>query len=102
MWRNNQKNGTGLLTIVNTNEQYDGEWKNGMRHGRGEFKFKTGDIYTGGWELGKRTGEGSYTWTNGDRFIGNWKGDRMNGKGIFRYANGTSLESEFINDARVN
>ena len=32
---------------------YSGEWKDGMRHGQGTFKFANGDEHLGEWKGGK-------------------------------------------------
>ena len=40
--------------------KYEGDWKDGMRHGKGTFYY-----------------------TNGDKYVGDWKDDVQDGKGIY-------------------
>merc|ERR1712117_27975 len=37
---------------------YEGMWKDGERHGKGEQTSPLGDSYVGGWKNGKRNGQG--------------------------------------------
>lgn len=52
---------------------YDGEWENGMYHGKGKKTYANRDVYTGTFHK-----------------------DQMHGKGIFTFANGDVLESEWV------
>ncbi|XP_020899572.1 MORN repeat-containing protein 1 [Exaiptasia diaphana] len=58
---------------------YDGETSLGMRHGKGVYYYKNGDIYDGQWKRGRKHGYGVYTYLDGtqkrgflveDEFIG--------------------------------
>ena len=42
-----------------------GEYKNGVRHGKGKYTSKEGDIFEGFYMNGKKNGYGTYKWTNG-------------------------------------
>ena len=59
-WKNGKKHGTGTLILKNEKEKYKGQWLNGMRHGKGLYKFKNGETYDGDWVKDKRTGKGTY------------------------------------------
>jgi hypothetical protein len=37
-----------------------GQWKEGMREGKGTFKYPNGDWYKGDWLGGKKYGMGTY------------------------------------------
>jgi len=81
---------------------YEGEWKDGKKHGRGRYKSADGDVYEGcykddnlygqctatyasgavyegGFEDGKRHGKGKTTWANGDVFEGGWNNGWVRG-----------------------
>ena len=45
-----------------------GEWKNGVRHGKGHIDFANGDRYTGDWVKNKYKGKGVYIFSNGARY----------------------------------
>lgn len=39
---------------MSTNDQYDGSWSNGRKHGNGKYKFANGDYYEGYFDKGLR------------------------------------------------
>lgn len=45
-WSNDQINGIGTLSGTN-NQFYNGEWKDGKYHGKGQKKYKEGSTYDG-------------------------------------------------------
>ena len=45
-------------------ELFQGEWKNGKRHGHGHFDFANGDKFTGEWLNDKRTKNGQYVYAS--------------------------------------
>lgn len=57
-------------------DRYEGEWKDGYRHGKGIHFFQNGDRYVGEWATGVPSGSGSYSTTTGIVYGGNW----LNGK----------------------
>ena len=84
--------------MVNGNE-YNGEFKDWSRNGRGTYSFTNGDVYEGNFVNGKRHGIGAYNYANGNRFEGEFKNDKPNGQGVFRYsATGNVYEGEFIDN----
>ncbi len=44
--------------------RYEGEYKNGLKHGVGTMKFPNKDVYEGEWADNKMHGEGTYTYTS--------------------------------------
>ncbi|KAH3714428.1 hypothetical protein Pelo_19062 [Pelomyxa schiedti] len=49
---------------------YDGEWRDGMMHGSGVYRWPDGTTYVGNWRNGKRHGEGLWHRTDGGWFEG--------------------------------
>ena len=45
--------------MVSPSGKYDGEFKDGIKHGRGEFTFANGLRYVGNYENGIREGSGT-------------------------------------------
>ena len=43
--------------IFANGDSYKGMWQNGLKHGRGVYKWSNGDSYEGGFWLDKREGE---------------------------------------------
>lgn len=58
--------------------KYEGDWKDGMRHGKGTFYY-----------------------TNGDKYVGDWKDDVQDGKGIYYFQNGERYEGDYANGERT-
>ena len=70
--------------FVTNNEKYsefDGEWKNDARNGKGVCFFVNGGYYSGEWQNNKRHGTGTMIKNNGEIYHGQWKDDKKHGKG---------------------
>ena len=83
---------------------YDGEWKDGERHGQGVYKYKwrnedVYDVYDGEWENNEEHGHGVMKYANDDVYDGEWKNGMMC-KGIMTYANGDVYDGEWENGKR--
>ena len=51
-WKNDMKDGPGVLFHINSQKKYDGVWKNNKRHGLGKSFFVSGGLeYYGDWDL---------------------------------------------------
>ena len=113
--------GQSAYTFSN-GDTYDGEWKDGMIHGKGVYKrAATGAVYDGDWVEGKRTGQGKYTdpltnltyngsWLDNFRhgdgeltdasgtYIGTFEKGQAQGNGAFLFKDGCKYEGHFVND----
>jgi hypothetical protein len=81
--------GRGTM-IYPSNNRYDGEYRNGQRHGCGTFTFKTGGRYIGQFQTDEFSGQGTWILPNGERYIGEFKNNQCSGQGTFIFANGSS------------
>lgn len=45
------------VNLYSTGERYEGEWKDGIRHGQGRRYYADGSIYDGGWRRDKKHGK---------------------------------------------
>ena len=65
--------------VIGDNETqpiYEGEVENGVPNGEGILTFPIyGDKYVGSWKNGKRHGKGEYIHPNGRKLVGEWKND---------------------------
>ena len=59
---------------------YNGERKEGLRHGRGIYLYPNGDIYEGEWWKSKKSGHGLYIYSNHQRLEGFFYKDKYIGK----------------------
>ena len=50
-------NCSGIMELAN-GERYNGEWKNGLKHGKGNLKYSNGEEYEGNFKGGKPYGNG--------------------------------------------
>jgi hypothetical protein len=61
--------------------QYEGEWRNGLKHGAGTHKLSKGGEHDGHYIDNQRSGYGVMHYANGDRYEGNWRNDTIEGDG---------------------
>ena len=81
------------------NGTYEGEFKNGLREGKGTMNYKNGFIYEGDWKNDRREGRGLLYKENDklkkERYEGEFKDGKIEGKGISYYSNGDKYEGEY-------
>jgi hypothetical protein len=76
-------------------EVYDGQWKDGLMHGKGVYIFQSGAIYDGDFLDGKQHGKGVIIYCNGASYEGDWKFGLQHGMGKFTHTNVLEYEGEF-------
>ena len=81
------QNGHGVYLYEN-GDRYEGEYKNGKRHGQGVMEFQSGkhkgDVYKGGYSNGVKSGRGLFTWSSGNTYEGEYKDGEYHGHGVFK------------------
>jgi len=110
--------GNGTLSSSDNKYLYNGEWKDGLKHGKGELitekikyngKFENdqfsgskgilcdekGNIYEGDFLNGKFEGYGHYKMSNGDNYIGEFKDGLFEGKGLLTDIKGNVFDGNF-------
>jgi antitoxin component YwqK of YwqJK toxin-antitoxin module len=92
-------------TLNNNDEDgtyYIGQFRNGLFNGKGTEYYSNGKIqYEGDYVNGNREGKGKYIWEDGQYFIGQWKNDLRNGKGILYYSNEKiKYEGDYVDDKK--
>ena len=96
-FKNGLKDGRGIFYYTN-GDKYEGDWKNDCREGKGVFYFKDGDKYEGDFKKSKKDGKGIYYYKGGNRYEGELKNDKKEGKGIFYLTNGNRVMGDYLND----
>ena len=81
-------------------EKYEGDYKDGKRHGKGTMTFADGHIYEGDFQDDKRHGKGTMTLANGRIYEGDFQDDKMHGKGTMTGADGHIYEGDYKDDKR--
>ena len=80
--------------------KYEGEYNNGMKHGKGTFHWADGSIYKGDFADNHIDGEGEYQWSDGRKFTGGWRENKMHGNGKFIWTDGREYEGEYRDDKK--
>ena len=73
---------------------YEGEWKDGERHGQGTYDDNAGSIYIGEWKYDQRSGEGIQIYPDGSKYEGQWENDQRSGHGILILSDGGKYNYE--------
>ena len=79
---------------------YEGEWKDGERHGQGTYDDSAGSIYIGEWKHDERGGEGIQIYPDGSKYEGQWENDQRNGQGILILPDGQKYEGAWKDNKR--
>lgn len=99
--KDGKADGFGKLTKYLNGEYestYEGEYKNGIREGKGKFSHKDGTILECSFKNGQAIGDGKYDLGDGNKYEGEIVNYRQHGKGIFYKANGAKFEGFFVSD----
>lgn len=78
---NGLMHGRGKLTNDVNKTSYDGDWKGGKMHGSGVYLWEDGRRYQGEYENDKKKGFGAYMWIDGRVYYGMWKDGVQHGEG---------------------
>eukprot|EP01032_Pedospumella_encystans_P020893 gene20893-23726_t len=72
--------------------RYEGNYKDGLKHGVGKMVFPNGNTYEGEWFENKMQGEGTYTYKQaGDIYSGSWFADKKHGPGTYEFGADSSV-----------
>ena len=76
-----------------------GEFKNGLKHGKGKWKKRFNDqscnMYEGSYEDDKKNGIGMFTWESGNYYKGCYKDDERHGYGEMYWKDGSQYKGEW-------
>ncbi|XP_018408585.1 PREDICTED: MORN repeat-containing protein 1 [Nanorana parkeri] len=89
--------GYGIYVYTNSFFRYEGEWKDGKKHGHGKLLFRDGSYYEGEFIHGEITGNGLRYWaTSGNKYSGEFEEGELHGHGVMHYKDGGRYEGEFV------
>lgn len=85
--------------------KFRGEFHGGLPNGYGEQTYFHVDgsqsgVYNGEFKNGTRHGEGTYLWANGTQYRGTWLNGRPNGSGVASYAEGYIYDGNVVEGFR--
>ncbi|CAM2104543.1 unnamed protein product [Caretta caretta] len=91
-----RREGYGLYVYSNSFFQYEGEWKQGRKHGHGKLLFKDRSYYEGEFVDGEIMGNGLRYWAStGNTYSGQFVSGELHGHGVMQYKDGGKYEGEF-------
>ena len=82
--------------------KYEGEYKDGKRHGQGKLAYPDGRKFVGEWKDGEPIVLGTYTWSNGDQYVGKFKDGEKHGQGTYIKPEGRKYVGEWKDGERWN
>ena len=82
-WDNGLQFLRGKVFDSNNKLVYEGEYKRGLKEGKGVYNYPGGEKYEGMFVNGLREGKGVFYWNNGIKWDGLFKNNNFNGQGTF-------------------
>ena len=96
-WKNGLKHGKGVLKYK-SGAMYEGEFLNGFKHGKGTMKYISGNYYEGYYKFDKKSGYGEMYWiTKNETYKGFWEKDKQNGFGEYMWLENASKSKSMRN-----
>jgi hypothetical protein len=72
---------------------YDGDFKNGLKHGRGKWRKNRAEVncnaYEGQYYMDKKQGVGTFVWSSGNQYRGEYHNDDREGFGEMKWTDGS-------------
>ena len=93
----NVPHGQGAYYWYNAGVTYKGDWRRGIREGKGKIDFPNNEFYDGTFRNNAFNGFGTYFFQNGNKYVGEWKNGIEDGKGVFYFSSGEKYEGRFQN-----
>ncbi|XP_070200815.1 MORN repeat-containing protein 1-like isoform X5 [Littorina saxatilis] len=94
--RNFKREGYGVYVYENQYFRYEGEWKNGKKHGHGKLLMKDGTYYEGQFVNGEINGHGfKYFSFSHCKYTGQFLDGEMHGYGVMQYKDGSIYEGHW-------
>jgi hypothetical protein len=82
---------------ASTEFRYVGEFRDGRKHGRGQYTFASGDRYEGDFADDVPSGKGKYRFASGDSYEGEIVAGKITGTGVYLTKGMDRIEGSFIN-----
>ena len=89
--KNYEPNGKGIEKAKDY--EYEGDYLNGKKQGKGKVVWKDGSFYEGEFFMGRVEGMGKHRWLDSE-YDGHWRAGKMHGTGIYKWDDGRWYEGE--------
>ena len=93
-----QREGEGTYTYENTFYTYAGQWRNGVKDGRGKLSLADGGWYEGDFMAGEICGQGTRLKATGERYVGSFVDGEMSGVGRIERVDGSVYTGHFVSN----
>ncbi|XP_019720244.1 ankyrin repeat and MYND domain-containing protein 1-like isoform X2 [Hippocampus comes] len=80
--------------------KYEGDFVNGLKHGKGRYTWKSGEFYEGSFYKDYRHGDGMYCWPTGNKFVGKFYLNWREGYGEHIFPDGATFKGLYHADQR--
>ncbi|XP_051930203.1 ankyrin repeat and MYND domain-containing protein 1-like [Hippocampus zosterae] len=94
-----RRQGFGVQEFLD-GSKYEGEFVNGLKHGKGRYIWKSGEVYEGSFYQDYRHGDGMYCWPTGNKFIGKFYLNWREGYGKHIFPDGATFKGLYHADQR--
>ncbi|KAL4449742.1 hypothetical protein ABPG74_008115 [Tetrahymena malaccensis] len=98
-WKDGKMDSLGIAIFCN-GDRYEGDFQDGLRHGKGEYTFQDGKKYIGNWYNDLFDGQGVLSNCNIIVYQGMWKLGSMNGIGKEFYLDGSYFLGNFFQNLK--
>ena len=92
--KDGKRHGRGKM-VYPSGAVYIGEFQSNTTHGVGRLEYTNGDVYEGNFRYGKRRGSGKLSFADGSVYEGGFRDGKFAGTGKYTYADGSVYEGEF-------
>ena len=82
--------------------RYEGEFYNGLIHGKGKSFSLNGTMHIGEFKYGKKNGKGTSSYSGGDKYVGEYKDDKRNGSGTYSRTQSDYTFNTVIQETQIN
>jgi len=92
--------GKGKFKTKDDSAVYDGDWVNGVPHGKGKLTYENGSVYEGEFAYGGMWGQGKQTYKDGRVYEGGFYYDTHDqpvGEGTMTYPDGRIVKGGWKN-----
>lgn len=96
-FKNDIQDGYGREENQEDNTVYEGEFKDGVKCGKGKLTYNDGTVYEGEFSDNVIHGNGIMKFANGREYEGEFKEGTINGKGVFKWEDGCKYVGEYLN-----
>lgn len=94
------RHGRGSYSYDNACFNYEGDWQDGRKHGKGTFTVSALYTYQGDFVDDEMTGTGTKTWLSGSVYTGQFVLGEMHGRGCYTGVDGSRYDGEFCGNLR--